>query len=293
MCWTALVAVFLWVPVLNAETLSSIFGDEPVPLQMWAIRDGLVTSPDRTESMAAPSEEREKKSSGRALLFSAILPGAGQYYAGRTKRAFTFLGLEALTVGLYLYWNGEGNSIEDEFRKMADENWDPREYLDWRDDPVSRNSSITHALPCSTAIRSSETSEGWSLRGCKEKQQYYELLGKYDQFVAGWSDLRDQNGNPINRVSKIDSVENFTSELRLDYEIRRDDSNKLLKRASNVAGVIMLNHVFSAIDAARIARRQGSGNQVENLDRRTRFLATIYQGARSRMPMVVVYKPFY
>ena len=145
-----------------------------------------------------------------------------------------------------------------------------------------------HALPCSTSIRSTGT-----LRGCSEKQQYYELLGKYDQFVAGWSDLKDPNGNFINSVSQIDSVENFASELRLDYEVRRDDSNKLLKRASNVAGVIMLNHIFSAIDAARIGRTQSGSEQASDIERRTRFAATIYQGSRSRVPMVVAYKPFY
>ena len=53
MRWTAFVAVFLWVPVSNAEELPSIFGDELVPLQMWAFKDGPVIDPDRTEPMAA------------------------------------------------------------------------------------------------------------------------------------------------------------------------------------------------------------------------------------------------
>ena len=287
MRWTALATLFLAVPVLEAEELPSIFGENPVPLQMWSVRQGVTFDSDASASKAAPAEEQSRKSPRRALLFSVLLPGAGQYYMGRTKRAATFLGIEALTLGLYMFWNRDGNSIEDEFRETADDNWDPREYLDWRDDPVSRNSSITHALPCSTSI------SFVTLRGCQEKQQYYELLGKYDQFVAGWGDLRDQDGNLISSVSEIDSVENFTSELRLDYEVRRDDSNKLLKRASNVAGVIMLNHIFSAIDAARIARRPGGSEQAGDLDHRTRFAAIIYQGSRSRLPMVVAYKPFY
>jgi hypothetical protein len=290
MRWTALVTLFLAVPVLEAEELPSIFGENPIPLQMWAVRQGGTFDSDRSASTAAPAEEQSRKSPRRALLLSVLVPGAGQYYTGSTKRAATFLGIEALAVGLYMFWSGDGNSIEDEFRETADDKWDPLEYLDWRGDPVSRNSSITHALPCSTAIR---VSNGRSLRGCSEKQQYYELLGKYDQFVAGWSDLKDPNGNLISSVSVIDSVENFTSELRLDYEVRRDDSNKLLKRASNVAGVIMLNHIFSAIDAARIARRQDGSEQTSSMDRRTRFAATIYQGSRSRVPMVVAYKPFY
>ena len=119
------------------------------------------------------------------------------------------------------------------------------------------------------------------------------FLGKYDQ-VCRWMERSSRSERQPDQQRIRDRFRrNFASELRLDYEIRRDDSNKLLKRASNVAGVIMLNHIFSAIDAARLGRMRSSSEQASHLERRTRFAATIYQGSRSRLPMVIAYKPFY
>ena len=92
MRWTALVTLFLAVPVLEAEELPSIFGENLVPLQMWSLREGVTFDSDRSESKAAPAEEQSMKSPRRALLFSVLVPGAGQYYMGSKKRAATFWG---------------------------------------------------------------------------------------------------------------------------------------------------------------------------------------------------------
>ena len=98
-------------------------------------------------------------------------------------------------------------------KQFADEHWDPFSYLAWRASRISRNSSITHALPCSTYVI-----EG-NLDNCRgtEVQQYYELLGKYDQFLTGWVDVQDANGNRV-QSTQVDSVENYRSENRQAYE---------------------------------------------------------------------------
>ena len=62
-----------------------------------------------------------------------------------------------------------------------------------------------------------------------DTQQYYEVIGKYDQFVYGWDDTKDLTLDTNN-----DQVQ---STLRLDYEDQRNESNKLLKRASVVVGL--------------------------------------------------------
>jgi hypothetical protein len=43
------------------------------------------------------------------------------------------------------------------------------------------------------------------------------------------------------------------SNRRLDYESQRNDSNKYLKRASTVIGLVVLNHILSAIHASAYA----------------------------------------
>ena len=235
------------------------------------------------------------KSPKKAFVLSALLPGAGEYYIGAKKRAMLFFGLEALAWGLYVHWNSKGDDLEDKFRRIADEHWDPLDYIDWRNSGNSRFSSITHSLPCSSAVAlwTGENKGSFGDCGSSEVQQYYELLGKYDQFVAGWDDVADSlGGDPVPNPVQIDSVKNFYSAQRVDYENRRGESNKFLKRASNVAGLILVNHVFSAIDAARVARARSQGVDEAVLERRTRFLVGMQSGSRGSIPMLMAFKSF-
>ncbi len=241
--------------------------------------------------VAPSSDEGKAKSPRRALLYSALLPGAGEFYAGAKKRAALFFGLELAAWTLWTSWNGKGNDIEDTFRATADEHWKPLDYVEWRTSTISRHSSITHSFPCSTYAGQA----GLDLADCPsgEKQQYYELIGKYDQFISGWSDVRDSLGNAV-QSGEIDSVENFHSELRIAYEDRRNDSNKHLKRATNIAGLILVNHVLSAIDAARAARAATpEGGAQANGMSRTRFAFVLPEHGFAGTPMFVAYRTFY
>ncbi len=285
------------IPAPLRPPLQSLFG---APFSMVAPTGGAGGVTESTTQTAADSEEgaassvpenRAIKSPGKALFLSALLPGAGEYYAGNRKRAAIFLGLEALGWALWSTWDSKGNDIVDEFRATAREEWSPGDYLNWRLSSRSRFSSLTHALPCSLEV----VTDGIDgLADCAETdaQQYYELIGKYDQFVSGWSDLSDASGNRV-QPTAVDSVENFNSDLRLTYEGRRDDSNEWLERASTVTGLILVNHVLSAIDASRVARDTAQGKTAAAIDSRTRFAFTTRDGLRGGAPILLAYKPFY
>jgi hypothetical protein len=204
-------------------------------------------------SMDSVSIGKPLKSPPRAFLLSFVLPGAGEFYAGARKRAALFFGLEVAARVVRSNWRGEGKDLEDEFRQLADsgQGWDALAYLAWDSSSISSRSSKTHHLPCQEFIETGDDDKKFS--DCPDKQQYYELIGKYDQFVAGWKDVIDQHGNSV-EFSEIDSVENYHSAQRIAYEDNRNDSNKLLKRATNISGLMLVNHVLSAISAARAAR---------------------------------------
>lgn len=228
------------------------------------------------------------KSPARALLFSAALPGAGQLYAGARTKAVAFLGVEAVGAGLWWIWTGKGNNFEDDFRAMADTSWSAETYLAWRSRTTSiRNNSFTHTLPCSSYVdkESSQYAGPGSFGECgsSEKQQYYELLGKYEQFVVGWEDIQDVHTNNQVAYSDVDSVEGVRSAQRMVYEDLRNDSNRYLKRATTVTGLILVNHVISAIDAARTARARAQGASQAQLEERTRFLLTLYPGPQRQL----------
>ena len=115
--------------------------------------------------------------------------------------------------------------ISSRCKETVNVEWDPWAYLNWRTSTISRFSSITHALPCSAYVASAPTSTPVSeaLQRCSsaEKEQYYEVIGKYDQYISGWSDVRDRDGNPV-QPTEVDSAENYMSQLRLQYERCRD-----------------------------------------------------------------------
>ncbi len=290
----ALVVAVLTAAGVRAEGLPSILSEEG-----QAFLVGLQAVEGDADPEPAPrTQVREGKSSKRAFLLSALVPGLGEWYAGSKKRGLAFLGAEAALVGMWVAWKGKGNDLEEEFRAVADEHWDPLNYLAWRGSAISNNSSITHALPCSSEvvdvyISAMQQSGKADFGGCapSQIQQYYELIGKYDQYVAGWDDLvRRSTGNAA-APADVDSVESFHSERRLRYEDQRDESNRFLKRASTISGVILINHVLSAIDAARVARSRAAGADQAALRRRTRLALVMQPWVRAHVPMLVAYKP--
>ena len=172
-----------------------------------------------------------EKSPKTAFFLSLLVPGLGELYAGSKMRAIGFMSAEVLTWTAYVSWRGKGNDIKEEFRAYADQHWQEARYNAWREWNNNQPEPYyeTHALPS----KSTDT------------QQYYELIGKYHQFVYGWDD-----------VTADFSTDNKTvpSSRRQAYETRRNDSNKYLKRASVVTGLAVLNHIASAIHASAYTR---------------------------------------
>ena len=182
-----------------AEELPSIFGEQSV--QIWPMAgSSLANGKEGRTSLEETARQKGsfgggEKSPGRALLLSAILPGAGEFYAGSKKKAAVFFGIEAITVGLYFSWKGKGDDIEKEFRAVADAHWTSDIYLAWRGTTKAiRNNSFTHAMPCS--LEASIGSGNLGECDSSELQQYYELLGKYYQFVVGWEDMSFTTQSP-------------------------------------------------------------------------------------------------
>ena len=318
-CWT--IAAVITVAFTGVVAVSPSHADEPALLLprltpaiqlsqpgdlasiLLAQSDGGPSEADQADavqvleadSMVTQTIRGTGKSPGRAFVMSLLLPGSGEFWAGAKKRAALFFGLEVLGWGVYLNWDGKGGDLEDGFRVRADSTYNPWDYLAWRDSRNSRFSSITHALPCSSFVNDAPSSlpVPQAIRDCPstDKQQFYELIGKYDQFVSGWGDVYESDTG--NRVvsTEVDSAENFQSDIRLSYEVDRNESNKHLKRASNILGLMLVNHVFSSIDASRVTRARNLGQDEAIIDRRTRFGVAL-GGSAGTTPMLMAYRPF-
>lgn len=187
--------------------------------------------------------ESSGKSGKVAALLSLALPGAGELYLGAPKRATIFLSVEAVTWLSYFRWRSKGNDLKADFRVYADQHWNETRYRDWQVyNAVHHLFNETEHLPDKVT---------------GDIQQYYEMIGKYDQFVFGWDDVQNIPFSVVN--------DQVASPLRTDYEGQRNDSNRFLKRASTIVGLSVLNRIGSAIHASLYAKSLESGSRAVRL----------------------------
>ena len=176
----------------------------------------------------------------KVLLFSAIIPGAGELYCGSYLKSALFFGIEVGAWVMYASYNKKGNEKEDEYEAYADENWKRSKWESWFEGLTDEEQNVfSHELP--------ET----------KTQQYYEMIGKYNQFLVGWE------GVPLDLTSTEIQDPANTSPLREGYMDMRAESNRLFKRATSGIYIAMFNHVLSAIDAAWTAKRHNSELVIE------------------------------
>jgi len=200
------------------------------------------------------------KSVAKAVLLSAALPGSGQFYNGSILKSIAFLVIEAGAIYGHIHFQNRGNDLENRFEADADRLWDETSYWNW----ISILSGIAFTPANMDALREYERNNFSHFLPEQKSQQYYENIGKYDQFVVGWQDFRKQilNDNLANLTYQdyqrgLYNGEDLTtiSPSRNAYVNLRADSNSNFKRATTLITAVIFNHVVSALDAGWSARR--------------------------------------
>ncbi len=196
---------------------------------------GLAETPEKASALS----EVIGRSSKLAFLMSLVVPGLGELYYGAEKRGIAFLAVEAGSWTTYASWLHRGRTIERGFRAFADQHWSESSYRAWDTNTPQSFYIRTEHLPTKQ----------------EDTQQYYELIGKYDQFVFGWDDGKDAQGKLVGTDYSIHPSK-VISANRLYYEGERNRSNRYLKRATGILGLVVVNHLASAVDASIHARGQ-------------------------------------
>lgn len=190
------------------------------------------------------------KSPKKAFLYSLLVPGWGQKYAGsHIAKPIFFLATEVTSWAFYLKYHNDGNKKTDEFRAFADLYWiegenapDGHSYRDWLIDTID--------VPY-------DTGQGFIEKLPNGKnQQYYEMIGKYDQFRAGWDDYWTADSIQYNK--------GVSSPHRERYNVIRKNANDALTKANKFMIVALVNHVLSAFDAAISAHRHNQNKSGDN-----------------------------
>jgi hypothetical protein len=240
-------------------------GDSDLELNIY--RHNLIEqSFDHSDSLV--NIEIEKKSVFRAGLYSAVLPGAGQYYNGSIWKTILFAGIEAAAWTAYFVYESKGDRSDADMRGFADQNWSEHKYWSWIYDqaqqqgiegipsyqltPRDEQTGIVYIVDFdrekANSLRYLEERLGHTHRLPETKtQQYYEMIYKYlTQFGNAWGDAdfyTTYYGNNNTMTTQM-----FT------YRDMRNQTNNFYDTATAAVNVILINHVISAIEAAWDAR---------------------------------------
>lgn len=206
--------------------------------------------------------EYDTKSPARAFLLSLAVPGAGEYYTGHKFKAGAFLAVDALLWTGYFIYHKKGSDKESEYKTFANGHYDPIVFLQWWNDLDSlTQNAYSHRLPVDE--------NGNPIYN----HEYYENIGKYDQFQVGWEDI-GPNFPPED-----------TSALwgyRVTYLDMRKKANDYFSNATTAVMISIANHIISAFDAAIGAKRYNKGSrqyslnlETKNIDGRTTPFLTL------------------
>lgn len=221
----------------------------------------------------------KSKSLKKAFVYSLIVPGSGEFYAGSKIKAGLFFGLDVALWAFYFDYHGKGKDEEKKYKTFADQYWSKDEYNKWLFNSIyTKNPDVNPENVCDTFWYWDEEKQERAYFSHhlpnKKTQQYYEMVGKYEQFSHGWDDYSDIL---------------TTSAHREVYLNMRHRSNELLNKATYSAMFSLANHILSAFDAAIAVKKYNKkGERFSQIE----FKMRLYERDRQVTPRLSVSMQF-
>lgn len=198
--------------------------------------------------------DSNEKSPILASVLSAAVPGAGQFYSESYIKSALFLLIEGALWYTNFYYNKKGDDQTIYFQNYADANWSVVKYAQWLNEygqQLGATEPIFININPNTELKPWQRVNWDELNSAESKikefshklypygeQQYYEMIGKYQQFGPGWAEYnagKDYYNNPPEQMKK--------------YSAERGLANDYYNYADKAFIVIIINHLASAIDA--------------------------------------------
>lgn len=212
---------------------------------------------------------------GLAMLGSAAVPGLGQAANRKWVRAGLYALVEAVSWTLYIKHFSDARSQEDRYHNFADNNWSVVKYAKWLVDynnfHEGTNIQYNDLGQNLNGEPAYNTEKDWArvdiekLRALERQtyyydsqgrqyehfsheipdygsQQYYELMSKYYQFGAGWSDF------PQSKVVLDWNTQAMSDNFHRGADLA-ERFNDNYRFAGNMLTLLIVNHFVSAFDA--------------------------------------------
>lgn len=208
-------------------------------------------------------------SAGLTILASAILPGAGEALMGH-KRGYIMMALDVASWTQVAKNHSDGKDITDEYYAYADLHYSDANLVEGYNgassDPERSGEGALYFPGITENITSVEDLHFLPLYVTVEedRREYYENLGKWDQFIFGWDDYQrptfwgpSYGYEPTETIS--DLRQPWVSEHREVYRTMRDDANDAYKKRDRFLYFNMGLRVFSVFQVAYLNGLLGGG----------------------------------
>ncbi len=185
---------------------------------LFQLRSALSKNIETKSYQSVDNPSSSKKSPAVAVLYSLLIPGMGELYIDRFDQGkYSFIAEGSLWLGYISY----------------------RQYGLWiRED--ARNFSTAHA---------------GAVTGGKNDQFFVDVSNFTNTYDYNEKKLRDRNPEKLYNVNS-DYYWNWDSEFnRQEFRSLRVSSEKVLNNSKFIIGAIIVNHIISAVNAARLTRQ--------------------------------------
>ena len=261
----------------QAHAASSVHADASkesngpsLDLGSWKINETLKFNGTRLETPNVTREELEAQRAGyqesgssaavrpgrniaAAMIASAVLPGMGELYVATGSKKLShylrvpvFIALDAYFWYSYRDNYDKGKEVKAEYEMFGDEHWSEERFL------------LLH--PYCDGIGGCDSWEQYNedcdlfffpyIPKALDHEEYYENMGKYDEFAFGWDDW-DGDWD-------YDNFEPWTPN-RTTYWAMRIESDDYLLKADRYVMALIINRVVSMLDAGWLAYRYNKG----------------------------------
>jgi hypothetical protein len=180
---------------------------------------------------AAPPSDAGGKSTGRAVLYSLVLPGWGQLYLGEKRNAWTFFATEAAVWTSFFVFEIQGHQRKNGYQEYAQ---------------------------VFAGIQSdSHSDDFWAIitqyNSSKDYEDELKREGRFAIFPEGGADALDRYFVE-NRIGDYEPWEWQSAEIRRDYQDRRSASKRAFRRALYAAATGLANRAAAVFFAVRSTR---------------------------------------
>ena len=234
-----LLVITLISPVYSQSSKINFTGSIYADSKMLMGKDDIESLPPIT------FQKEDKKSPLLAGALSFVLPGAGEFYNGDYIRTAIFVAVEAAVVTTAVIYNNKGIKQTESFQNFADEHWSVVDYAKYLNRQQTDQTKLVEinpdeSLPPWERVNwaqlnaAEQAGNGTHTLPAHGTQQYYELIGKYHEYIPGWTD---------------DNNITIPPQIMLDYSKMPGKANDLYNVSSKAVIGIYINHFLSILDA--------------------------------------------